>query len=179
MSTLLGAPVDSSRANAPVLSDTDLMARARRGDRGAYAQVVLRHQDRLFNVLFRLLADPDQAAQLTQETFARALGRVAEFSPDAQPFMFLMRIAVNLGLCAVRQGRPRNSSVSAAESQPAHLPILAALSRLDIDYRVVLVLRDLEGLDFSQISEVIGLPAATVKCRLFRARLALRDQLRV
>ena len=56
--------------------------------------------------------------------------------------------------------------------------VLAALGRLDAEYRAVLVMRDIEGFDYQQMAEVLGLPLGTLKSRLFRARLALRDELR-
>jgi RNA polymerase sigma-70 factor (ECF subfamily) len=176
MSTLTAATVDSPRKNPPSLSDADLMARARRGDRSAYAQLVLRHQDRIFNILVRLLGDTDEASELAQETFARALSRIEEFPARAQPYIWLMRIAVNLGVSADRQDKRRRKSI--IENDPAHRLALEALVRLEIDYRVVLVLRDMEGLDYEQMSDVLTVPPATVKSRLFRARLALRDELR-
>ena len=65
-----------------------------------------------------------------------------------------------------------------AEQRERDEAILAALGRLDAEYRAVLVMRDIEGFDYQQMAELLGLPLGTLKSRLFRARLALRDELR-
>ena len=66
----------------------------------------------------------------------------------------------------------------ALERREQHAQVLAALGRLDAEYRAVLVMRDVEGFDYQQMADVLGLPLGTLKSRLFRARLALRDELR-
>jgi RNA polymerase sigma-70 factor (ECF subfamily) len=64
------------------------------------------------------------------------------------------------------------------ETRERHQQVLAALGRLDAEYRAVLVMRDVEGFDYQQMADVLGLPLGTLKSRLFRARLALRDELK-
>jgi RNA polymerase sigma-70 factor (ECF subfamily) len=64
------------------------------------------------------------------------------------------------------------------ETREQHQQVLGALGRLDAEYRAVLVMRDIEGFDYQQMADVLGLPLGTLKSRLFRARLALRDELR-
>ena len=66
----------------------------------------------------------------------------------------------------------------ALETRERHEQVLAALGRLDAEYRAVLVMRDIEGFDYQQMADVLGLPLGTLKSRLFRARLALRDELK-
>jgi len=153
------------------LSDAELLSHAARGDHGAYAQFVTRHQDRLYNSLFRLVGDSNEAAELAHEAVRRALARIDEFEPSRdQPYSWLFGMALNLAVTALR--RTRRSRDFGAE------PALAALGRIELDYRTVLIMRDLECFDYQQMSDLLSLPAATVKSRLFRARLALRDELR-
>jgi RNA polymerase sigma-70 factor, ECF subfamily len=159
------------------LSDADLMTRARHGDRGAYGQIVRLYQHRLFNCLLRLVGDSAEAAELTQDAFSRGLARIAEYPERGEPYLWLLRIALNLAVGALRRGRRTRKFAAGAE--PAHQGVLEALGRLEMDYRVALVLRDVESLDYPQMAEVRALPPATVKSRLFRARLGLRDELKV
>jgi RNA polymerase sigma-70 factor (ECF subfamily) len=65
-----------------------------------------------------------------------------------------------------------------AERNEQHQQVLSALGRLDAEYRAVLIMRDVEGFDYQQMADVLGLPLGTLKSRLFRARIALRDELR-
>ncbi|MGH7214277.1 MAG: sigma-70 family RNA polymerase sigma factor [Tepidisphaeraceae bacterium] len=207
-----GAPNTSAGATREI----ELLRRAQRGDRGAYGQIVLAYQDRLFNAVLRLVGDRDEAGEITQEAFTRGLVKIDSFRGDAAPYTWLFRIAVNLAISQLRKvhrhrtfsldrpgpngrgyedGDDHNSVASglvdrasrdgtgdpgqAMENRERDQEVLAALGRLDAEYRAVLVMRDIEGFDYQQIAEVLGLPLGTLKSRLFRARLALRDELRV
>lgn len=162
---------------------SDLMSRARCGDRAAYGQLVFLHQDRLFNALLLLVGDADEATELTQETFTRGLTRIGQSQGDASPYPWLLRIGLNLAVISLRKSRRRSAFAAAHDdtTQTAsgnHRLVLEALGRLDAEYRAVLVLRDVENFDYQQIADVLALPAPAVKSRLFRARLALWDELR-
>jgi len=210
---------DSAGAGEQELSqqqDLDLLRKAQGGDRAAFGQLVLHFQDRLFNAVLRLVGDYEEARELTQEAFTRALVKIETFRGDAAPYTWLFRIAVNLAISQLRKVQRRrvfsldapvsgNGSQHAssngdqaaslidrvaqardAESNPATVAenrerdqqVVAALGRLDAEYRAVLVMRDIEGFDYQQMADVLGLPLGTLKSRLFRARLALRDELR-
>lgn len=192
--------------------DVALLQRAQQGDRGAYGQIVVLYQDRLFNAMVRLVGDREEARELTQEAFTRGLSGIASFRGDASPYTWLFRIAVNLAISQLRKLQRarvfsldgRNGSARDgrdADDQAANLmervsidrsetplqrlerrerdeAVLAALGRLDAEYRAVLVMRDIEGFDYQQMADVLGLPLGTLKSRLFRARLALRDELK-
>ena len=192
---------------------TDLLARAAEGDRTAFGQLVVLYQDRLYNAVLRLVGDRDDAAELTQEAFARALANLDSFRGDAHPYTWLFRIALNLGISRLRQsrsrrvfsldramvdgggnGRPMDQASSlvermrggtsaadptaAVEQRERAEQVVAALGRVDPDHRVVLVMRDVDGLDYQQMADVLDLPLGTLKSRLFRARIALRDELK-
>lgn len=195
--------------------EADLFRRAQSGDRGAFGQIVVLFQDRLYNAILRLVGDVEDARELTQETFTRALVKIDSFRGEAGPYTWLFRIAVNLSISQLRKvqrhrtfslnqpaggsaknnGKARNDDQAASlvdriASQQTEDPaaalqkreqgqyVLAALGRLDAEYRAVLVMRDVEGFDYQQMAEVLGLPLGTLKSRLFRARLALRDELK-
>ena len=217
MSSLSGAHYE---ADLPIQSsdpsggrDAELLRKAQRGDRGAFGQIVVLYQDRLYNALLRVIGDPEEARELTQETFTRALVKIDSFSGEAGPYTWLFRIGVNLAISQLRKiqrhrtfslDRPATaggangaenddqasslidrvaqdrgaSPADNAETREQHQQVLAALGRLDAEYRAVLVMRDIEGFDYQQMADVLGLPLGTLKSRLFRARLALRDELR-
>jgi RNA polymerase sigma-70 factor (ECF subfamily) len=185
-----------------------LLIKAQKGDRGAYGQIILLYQDRLYNAVQRMVGDREEARELTQEAFARGLSKLESFRGDASPYTWLFRIAVNLAISQLRKvqrvrvfsldrppgGRNHDASQAAslldrmasddeqppqkAERRERDEAVLAALGRLDSEYRAVLVMRDIEGFDYQQMADVLGLPLGTLKSRLFRARLALRDELR-
>jgi len=189
--------------------DVLLLQKAQAGDRGAYGQIVVLYQDRLYNAVLRLVGDREEARELTQEAFTRGLEKIDSFRGDASPYTWLFRIAVNLAISQLRKvqrtrvfslDRPPGSRLrdpdqaaslmdrmasdngeqppARAERRERDEAVLAALGRLDAEYRAVLVMRDIEGFDYQQMADMLGLPLGTLKSRLFRARLALRDELR-
>ena len=218
MSSLSGAhyeadlPIQSSDTSGG--RDAELLRKAQRGDRGAFGQIVVLYQDRLYNAMLRVVGDPEEARELVQETFTRALVKIDSFRGEAGPYTWLFRIGVNLAISQLRKvqrhrtfslDRPASSSsmngggenedqasglldrvaqdrgatpAEDVETREQHQQVLAALGRLDAEYRAVLVMRDVEGFDYQQMADVLGLPLGTLKSRLFRARLALRDELR-
>jgi RNA polymerase sigma-70 factor (ECF subfamily) len=196
-----------------VRPDVALLQKAQQGDRGAYGQIILLYQDRLYNAVLRMVGDREEARELTQEAFTRGLSKLETFRGDASPYTWLFRIAVNLAISQLRKvqrvrvfsldrpipngraggGRDATQAASLvdrvardrselppqrAERRERDEAVLAALGRLDAEYRAVLVMRDIEGFDYQQMADVLGLPLGTLKSRLFRARLALRDELR-
>ncbi len=193
-----------------------LLKRSRNGDRGAFGQLVVLYQDRLFNAIVRLVGDRDEAAELTQETFTRSLESLGTFRGESAPYTWLFRIGMNLSISRLRQmqrhrvfslDRPGagpssgNGHTDRREDQASALidrvrqsspgpsamleqreraeQVVAALGRVEPEYRAVLIMRDVEGFDYQQMAEVLGLPLGTLKSRLFRARIALRDELKV
>ena len=158
-----------------VMTPAELATLARLGDRGAFGQIVLLYQDRLFNSLLRLTGDSDEAAELTRQTLARALAKVGEMIGDS-PYPWLFGIGCNLALASIHQNR-RRREFKLDDPNERLQAILAALGKLEAEYRAVLVMREIEEFDYQQMSDALTLPVATIKSRLFRARLALRDEL--
>lgn len=205
-----------SRNSGPQVGgkDSELLRRAQLGDRAAFGELVLRVQDRLYNSVLRLVGDPEEARELTQETFTRALLKIESFRNESGPYTWLFRIAVNLAISQLRKvqrhrvfslsqsgstngdrrghadqdqaaglvnrmgGRGTDSPDKIVEQRERDEQVLGALGRLDAEYRAVLVMRDVEGFDYQQMADILGLPLGTLKSRLFRARLALRDELK-
>jgi RNA polymerase sigma-70 factor (ECF subfamily) len=191
--------------------EMNLVRLARGGDRSAFGSLVLRFQDRIYNAVLRMVGDAEEARDLTQEAFARALAKIDTFRADSAPYTWLFRIAMNLAISHLRKvqrhrvfsleqpgrnGSPAHESEQAlslvmrmsdgARTTPAEAVekrerdemVVAALGRLDAEYRSLLVMRDIEGFDYQQMAEVLGVPLGTLKSRLFRARVALRDELK-
>src|SRR6185503_18829172 len=90
-------------ANQPPRPDVAMLQRAQQGDRGAYGQLVLLYQDRLYNAVLRLVGDREEARELTQEAFTRGLMKLDSFRGDASPYTWLFRIAVNLAISQLRK----------------------------------------------------------------------------
>ena len=204
------ADVRGETASRGIRPDVALLQKAQRGDRGAYGQIILLYQDRLYNAVLRLMGDREEARELTQEAFTRGLMKLDTFRGDASPYTWLFRIAVNLAISQLRKvqrvrvfslDRPSAARQDREDDQASGLidrvaqdkaetppqkverrerdeAVLAALGRLDAEYRAVLVMRDIEGFDYQQMADILALPLGTLKSRLFRARLALRDELR-
>src|SRR5687768_3660177 len=104
------APAPGSAANgaapgAPrgLRPDVALLHKAQAGDRGAYGQIVLLYQDRLYNAVLRLVGDHEEARELTQDAFTRGLEKLDTFRGDAAPYTWLFRIAVNLAISQIRK----------------------------------------------------------------------------
>lgn len=174
--------------------DRDLVDAIRKGDPGAWDTLINRYQHRLFTVCFRMVRDRDDAAELTQDTFLKAVRAFERFDGRAALSTWLIRIAMNVCLSALRAKKVRKhgsldtireeSSARGAAWEPASRDrvepwderrlVLWALGELEEEQRAILVLRDCRGLEYDQIAQVLAVPVGTVKSRLFRARAALR-----
>lgn len=178
-----------------VQGEMELMRRAQQGDREALSQLVMGWQDRVYNLMFRLTRNEATAMDLTQEAMARAIERLSHYRAEAAPFTWMFRLATNVGLSHLRQvKRRRTGAFPAAEGEAFEnrLParegspgerlqrqesgeqVQAALARLDEEDRSLLVLRDMEGMDYQALAELFEVPLGTLKSRLFRARLTMR-----
>lgn len=184
-------------------SDERLVAQAQRGDAAAFGRLVVRHQDALYNGISRLVGRREDAEDLAQDTFVKAFRNIAGFQGRSKFYTWLYSIAMNVVIShrrrvGVRRRVPHLSlseshegdgarDVADGRSDPPDVPaqraetaerIELAIAELDDDYRAVVVLRDIEGFDYATIAELIQCPQGTVKSRLHRARLALRDTLK-
>lgn len=197
----------SVNAPGPVLPvrDAELLEQCRRGDGAAFERLVRKYQDRIFNTCWRMSGNRADAEELTQETFVRAFQAIGRFDGRSEFFTWLYRIATNLAISHQRK-RSRSSAGSLDRSPPRGAvehgggaatraagsgpspeeralatergeQVIAALAELDEEHRAVVVLRDVESLDYEQIADILEVPVGTVKSRLHRARMALRARL--
>ncbi len=182
----------SAPAPAPDAGDADLVRRVQHGDQAAFEDLVRRHADRLHAVVRRLVDDPHEAEEATQEAFLRAWRSIGRFKGDSQFFTWLYRIGVNEAhrLTSRRAARASVVSLEDHPQEPVHpgLGPAASLEHHDLRsalehairslepaYRAPLVLRDVEGLSTTEAAAAMDLGEAAFKSRLHRARLAVRE----
>jgi RNA polymerase sigma-70 factor (ECF subfamily) len=177
--------------------DRRLIAECLGGRRDAFGELVSRYQARLYNAAVRLVDSPDDAADVVQDAFLNAYQSLHAFKGDSEFFTWLYRIAFNGAISLKRKKRP-TSSLDAASGDHGFEPadasdyvrtghalerteedclLHAALARLSPEHREVLTMKDLDGLRYEAIAEVLGVPVGTVRSRLHRARLELRELL--
>lgn len=184
------------------LSDADMIARCRRGDRDAFDLLVERYQSKVFNLAYRLLGDPDEAADVAQEAFLRIYRGLQSFQGGSALTTWVYRIVHNLCLDEMKKKRRRPQIVTdPADPEEGGEPLIdrlsdeadepegqilgderaaavrAAVYRMKSHHRDVLVLYDLEGFSYNEIADMLKTNVGTVKSRLNRARLALAKEL--
>jgi len=171
--------------------DDLLIRRARDGDTAAFGELVQRYQTRIYAVCLRILADPEEARDAAQDAFITAFRKLAQFRGDAAFSTWLHRIAVNACYDELRRAkrRPMLHAIGAADDDPRPEPgppsrdpadeiagtvdAVRALASIPEDFRVVLVLADVEDLPYEEIARVLEVPVGTVKSRVHRGRIAL------
>lgn len=173
------------------LEEERLIAASRRGDPEAYGGLVRRYQERLHHALYRFLQNADDAADVVQEAFLSAYLALVDFKGGARFYTWLYRIAMNHAIdlrrrqAAARRGGSREVEVGsppdpglspdrvAMQRDTANL-LHRALGRLSQEHRLVLVLKDIEGMSYEEMAQVLDVPIGTVRSRLHRARLELK-----
>lgn len=188
--------------------DDELMERYRAGDEDAFTLLVRRHQQSLINFIARYINDRDGAEDLAQETFIRIFKAARRYKPGQAHFKtWMYHIASNLCKNELRNRGRRNryradnvvdsdgdseqidlieNAPADAASQPEvalerkelHDAIQRAIAELPEQYRMPLILRDLQGLSYDEISDALELRSGTTKSRINRARLMLKDKLK-
>lgn len=176
--------------------DHRLIAQSVAGDTGAFSVLVTRYQDRLYNTVFRLVGNAEDARDVVQEAFLSAYQSLDSFKGGSLFFTWLYRIAINNAISMKRRQRAVLRLTAGLESgmrsepadpsqdaQPGRALEMAederrvhqGLARLSAEHRTVLVLKDMEGRKYEDIAELLEVPIGTVRSRLHRARLELRD----
>lgn len=177
-------------------SDRELAVVARNGDERAFAELVGRHQERVYRIIYRMLRDRDAAEDVTQVTFVRAFRSIQHYREEFDFHPWLYRIAVNAALTQIEKkkrerkvdieqvperflpGRPgEESPVEETARRELLTRIEAALPGLPDEQRIVFLLRVGEGLSYDEIARTLDIPRGTVMSRLSRAREALRKRL--
>ncbi len=165
-----------------VVDDPDVVRRCLAGDTGAFNELVARYSGPVFNVAFRITGSRQDAEDATQSAFLKAFERLSTFNPDHKFFSWLYRIGVNEALNLERRKRATedlddqvpDENLNPEEREREEL-LSKGLQELSPDSRAVVVLRHFEDMSYDEIAGVLGIPAKTVKSRLFTARMHLRD----
>ncbi|MCP4263925.1 MAG: sigma-70 family RNA polymerase sigma factor [Planctomycetes bacterium] len=186
------------------IDDTVLVRQCWQGDSAAIERLILKYQNRIYNVILKICADPDDAAELTQDTFVKIIENIENFQGRSSFYTWAFRIAVNLTLNYCRRNaRIGFSSLDAEKirdnSQPGIVLkellsnessldpaavaqnkelcqiVLESLKKLDDAQRAVVVLRDIESMNYNQIAKVLDIELGTVRSRLSRGRKKLRQ----
>ena len=182
---------------------TDLLVESfREGKPGAFDAIVRAHQDRVYSFCVRMLSDREDALDVAQEVFLSAYRNLSGFRGEASLSTWLLRIATNRCLNRIRQraaraarevaqtlaegndessfqppGREEDRPDRLVETRETGKILEAAIARLDEDSRMLVILSDVEGFSYEELSGAVGIPLGTVKSKLHRARMALRKML--
>ncbi len=182
--------------------DLQFVILCRSGDTEAFGELVERHQKKMLNIAYRILGDYDEACDVVQEAFFAAYKSINKFKAEAKFSTWLYRIVINFTKTRLKQRRSKTQREGglvdeSGESQngcTACLPALNSgnpgerleqlereehvqkcISVLNVEYREVLVLRDIQGFSYEEIRDILQISDGTVKSRLSRARMALKD----
>jgi len=180
--------------------DQELIDECLAGHTEAFGQLVVRYQDRLYNTLVNVLGSADDALDISQEAFIHAFQKLATFRGQAAFYSWLFRIALNAAISQKRKNRRMSVSIDRARDQAGIEPadprddnqpsyrvelterqalVRSALSQISAEYRTALVLKEMDGLKYEEIAEIVGCPIGTVRSRIHRARTELRGKLRI
>ena len=184
------------------LSDEDVMERCALGSEAAFSALVQRYRTRIMNLVCRFISDRDRAEEISQEVFLRVYRNRERYRKSGKFSTWIFTIAVNLTKNEIRS-RVRHKgtfSLDALEEEsggqglpfpdPKPLPdadlnareiqrrVAEALRKLPPRYREAVVLRDIEGLSYEEVGEILKIPGGTVRSRINRARLMLKERLK-
>ena len=186
------------------IDDAVLVEQCRQGDSAATERLILKYQNRIYNVILKICVNTDDAAELTQETFVRVIENIDKFKGRSEFYTWAFRIAVNLTLSYCKRSvklahRSLDAEVDehsapqrrllkeflgddsspdpvvVAQNKELGELIVKAMMKLDDAQRAVVVLRDIEGMNYARIAEVLDVGIGTVKSRLSRARSNLKE----
>ena len=175
-------------------SDLELAQKSAAGDGDAFEQIYRRHFRRVYALCLRMLGDPTQAEDLTQDVFVNLFNKIGSFRGDSAFTTWLHRMTVNHVLMYFRKSSTRSELLTTEGETPVQIvrgtenqdkmPIVdrialeKAISELPPGYRSVFVLHDVEGYEHEEIGRMLGCSTGTSKSQLHKARLKLRDLIR-
>lgn len=184
------------------MSEEQLIRRAQQGDNGAFEELLLLHQKKVYNLCLRMSANPDDALDLSQEAFLRAWRSLGQYQFEANFSTWLFRLTSNICIDFLRRKKRRQETsltesyddsdegaeLSVPDAQPGpeqqamtnetKIELARAMEQLSPEHREILQLRVIEDLQYEQIADILGVRVGTVKSRLARARLSFRKILK-
>jgi RNA polymerase sigma-70 factor (ECF subfamily) len=179
-----------------VSEDSQLIDETLKGQSAAFGTLVQKYQDRLYNTVVYMVGNVEDARDIVQEAFVQAFLSLGSFQGSSAFYTWLYRIAFNVAATQRRRKRPamsveRGRDQSGIEPIDAHQgpaeqleqdercrQVRQALLQLSEEHRIVLVLREIDGCRYEIIAEILELPVGTVRSRLHRARIELREELK-
>src|SRR5262249_51049185 len=188
---LIDLPRDPITTPRQRLQDSELVCRSQAGDADAFAELVVRHRARIFTVVWRIVRHEQDASDIVQDVFFKAWQSIHQFEGRSSFFSWLYRLTVNMACCSVRRrGQRQDEVLSDAIPSPLPSPRLncqcveigvwlnAAFAKLSADHRAVVLLKELEGMQYHEIAALLNISVGTVMSRLFYAKRRLRSLLR-
>ncbi len=185
--------------------DMELVSLCRKGNVDSFERIVKKYQKNLWNIIYRILNNYEEANEIVQEAFICAYKGLKDFRGDAKFSTWLYRIAINLSRNRLRKMKKKRYyekfsidnlsendgtfirrklicnkplAVEIAEKKELKEKISECISLLEDEFKEVLILRDIEGLTYSEIENILNIPEGTVKSRLSRARKFIIEQMR-
>ena len=181
-------------------TDTQLVKRVQKGDKGAFDVLVLKYQHKIVNLVMRYVRDPEQALDITQEAFIKAYRALPRFRGDSAFYTWLYRIAVNTAKnhLAAQRRRPMDIELDLQDPEQYDLharlkdtdtpegvtmgqelkeTVERAIQALPEDLRTAIILRELDGMSYEEIAQTMECPVGTVRSRIFRARDAIAKKI--
>jgi RNA polymerase sigma-70 factor, ECF subfamily len=173
--------------------DSDLIERFKKGDKSAFEVILLRYQDRIYNLCRYMLKNREDAQDAAQDVFLKAYRRLKDFRPESSIYTWIYRIAITTCLDYRRKSRrevfwsePLTEDLPSCDPSPEKLyesgeisdSITSVLQKLPEKLRAAIVLREIEELSYEEIAEVLHTSAGTVKSRISRGRERLRRLLK-
>lgn len=175
--------------------DQDLIRRTLDGEKESFGRLISKYQDRLYNGMVQILRSEAEAEDVVQDAFVLAFTKLSSFKGNSAFFTWLYRIAYNVAITRLRRRKPTvpldglndigrldfpdsgPSPDDRIQKQEEAGQLNEALTRLSHEHRAILILREMDELDYEAISEILDLPIGTVRSRLHRARTRLREHL--
>lgn len=190
----------SNKPDASEHVDQDLVLRVQQGDKRAFDLLVIKYQHRIIQLVNRYVKDPSEAQDIAQEAFIKAYRALNDFRGDSAFYTWLYRIAINTAknFLAARARRSGDVEVDIQEAEqiegapqlqgmdtPEQLvlndeilrTINAAIDTLPEDMRMAIMMREIDGMSYEDIAQIMDCPVGTIRSRLFRAREAIDKQL--
>ena len=177
------------------MNDDHLIAQTLEGNRDAFGELVTKYQVRLYNTMIQIVGCTEDAYDVTQDAFMQAYLRLETFRRSSKFYTWLYRIAFNAAIGMRRKNKAYRVTESIQQemhdrlvdrelrpdenliSQENIKSVRVAIDRLDEEFRSVVVLRELEEFSYEEIAEILNIPIGTVRSRLHRARMLIREHL--